>query len=196
MVDEQVSGGESAPFRCPWCSAALPAPNLEDCPSCGATLTSSTDASQLPGVTAIDHEAIARSAREALRQPRSRFLSWLSGDYAEEGPAATEAIAPPDPAVRREMLRLKLAAEIADRQAEADAIMADAAVEGRPIPSLEPEPSLDAEPSLGAEASLEAEEVSESAPPEAGTPEDAAEPAARVSDTTSETFRAGDEAPR
>ena len=80
MVDEQAAGDESAPFRCPWCSAVLPAPDLEDCPSCGATLTSTSEAA-LPGVTSIDHEAIARNAREAVRQPRSRLFSWLSGDY-------------------------------------------------------------------------------------------------------------------
>jgi hypothetical protein len=135
MVDEQQHGGESAPFRCPWCSAVLPAPDLEDCPSCGATLTSASEAA-LPGVTAIDHEAIARGAREAIRQPRSRLFSWLSGDYGEEAPAPSGAIAPPDAAVRREMLRLQVQAELADRQAEADSIIADAAVEGRPLPGL------------------------------------------------------------
>lgn len=143
MVDEQQHGGESAPFRCPWCSAVLPAPDLEDCPSCGATLTAAAEAA-LPGVTAIDHEAIARGTREAIRQPRSRLFSWLSGDYGEEAPAPSGAIAPPDAAVRREMLRLQVQAELADRQAEADSIIADAAVEGRPLPGLlgsEPEES-------------------------------------------------------
>jgi hypothetical protein len=135
MVDEQQHGGESAPFRCPWCSAVLPAPDLEDCPSCGATLTAASEAA-LPGVTAIDHEAIARGAREAIRQPRSRLFSWLSGDYGEEAAAPSGAIAPPDAAVRREMLRLQVQAELADRQAEADSIIADAAVEGRPLPGL------------------------------------------------------------
>ena len=135
MVDEQQHGGESAPFRCPWCSAVLPAPDLEDCPSCGATLTAASETA-LPGVTAIDHEAIARGTREAIRQPRSRLFSWLSGDYGEEEPAPPGAIAPPDAAVRREMLRLQVQADLADRQAEADSIIADAAVEGRPLPGL------------------------------------------------------------
>ena len=49
-----------------------------------------------------------------------------------------QAIAPPDLEVRREILRLELEAEIADKQAEADSILADAAVEGRPLPVLEP----------------------------------------------------------
>jgi len=135
MVDEQEPGGGSIAFRCPWCSAALPAGDLETCPSCGATLTSAPEAA-LPGVTAIDHEAILRATREPARQQRSRILSWLSGAYVEDAMAetsATDAIAPPDAAVRREILRLEIEAEIADRQAEADSIAADAAVEGRPI---------------------------------------------------------------
>ena len=150
MVDEQQHGGESAPYRCPWCSAVLPAPDLEDCPSCGATLTAASETA-LPGVTAIDHEAIARGTREAIRQPRSRLFSWLSGDYGEEAPAPPGAIAPPDAAVRREMLRLQVQADLADRQAEADSIIADAAVEGRPLPGL-----LGSEPEeVSAEASAE-----------------------------------------
>ena len=140
MVDERTSGGAPAAFHCPWCSATLPATNLETCPSCGATLTSAPEAA-LPGVTAVDHDAIARATREPVREPRSRFLSWLSGEYVDDGtPAAPGSIAPPDEAVRREILRLEIEAELADRQAEADSIMADAAVEGRPIPGLTDEP--------------------------------------------------------
>ena len=136
MADELTTGGGVAAFHCPWCSATLPSSDLETCPSCGATLTSAPETA-LPGITAIDHEAILRSTREPNRPQRSRILSWLSGDYVEEGttPAATpDAIAPPDPAVKREILRLEIEAELADRQAEADSIMADAAVEGLPIP--------------------------------------------------------------
>jgi hypothetical protein len=153
MADEQTSGGGSAAFRCPWCSAPLPASDLDTCPSCGATLTSGSEAA-LPGVTAIDHEAILRATREPVRQPRSRILSWLSGAYVEDSVTsepATDAIAPPDPAVRREILRLEIEAEIADRQAEADSIMADAAVEGRPIPGLD-----DAEQEVASDADAEA----------------------------------------
>jgi hypothetical protein len=137
MADELTTGGGSAAFRCPWCSAELPSDALDTCPSCGATLTSAPDAA-LPGVTAIDHEAILRSTREPNRPQRSRILSWLSGDYVEDTTPTDGgthgAIAPPDPAVKREILRLEIEAELADRQAEADSIMADAAVEGRPMP--------------------------------------------------------------
>jgi hypothetical protein len=141
MADELTTGAASAAFHCPWCSAALPSTDLEICPSCKATLssTSSTGEAALPGVTAIDHEALLRTSREP-RPQRNRIISWLSGEYVEETatPAEPQAIAPPDLAVRREILRLELEAEIADKQAEADSILADAAVEGRPLPGLEP----------------------------------------------------------
>lgn len=138
MADELTTGAPSA-FHCPWCSAALSATDLETCPSCKATLTSTGEAA-LPGVTAIDHEALLRGGREP-RQPRNRLLSWLSGEYVDDGtvPVEAGAIAPPDPAVRREILRLEIEAEIADKQAEADSILADAAVEGRAIAGLDTE---------------------------------------------------------
>jgi hypothetical protein len=137
MAEELTTGAASAAFHCPWCSAVLPSTDLESCPSCKATLTSTGEAA-LPGVTAIDHEALLRTSREP-RPQRSRILSWLSGEYVEETatPAEPQAIAPPDLEVRREILRLELEAEIADKQAEADSILADAAVEGRPLPGLE-----------------------------------------------------------
>ena len=158
MADELTTGAASAAFHCPWCSAVLPSTDLEICPSCKATLTSTGEAA-LPGVTAIDHEALLRTSREPPRPQRSRILSWLSGEYVEETatPAEPQAIAPPDLEVRREILRLELEAEIADQQAEADSIMADAAVEGRPLPGLEPVEAMDdvddAEGVLAADAS-------------------------------------------
>jgi len=152
MADELTTG--AATFHCPWCSATLPSADLETCPSCKATLTStSSGEAALPGVTAIDHEALLRTNREP-RQPRSRILSWLSGEYVDDGevPSQPDAIAPPDIAVRREILRLEIEAEIADKQAEADSIMADAAVEGRPIPVLEPDEEVADEAATEGEA--------------------------------------------
>jgi hypothetical protein len=145
MADDLTTGAASAAFHCPWCSHVLPSTDLEICPSCKATLTSTGEAA-LPGVTAIDHEALLRTSREP-RPQRNRILSWLSGEYVEETatPAEPQAIAPPDLEVRREILRLELEAEIADKQAEADSILADAAVEGRPLPGLEPVEGADVE---------------------------------------------------
>jgi hypothetical protein len=181
MADDLTSGGGSAAFRCPWCSAVLPSTDLEICPSCKATLTSTAEAA-LPGVTAIDHEAILRAGREPVRQPRSRLFSWLSGEYVEEAaaPGDPQAIAPPDLEVRREILRLEIEAELADRQAEADSILADAAVEGRPLPGPESEAGPeDAESAAVAAEGAEPTEDAQAA--EAGATDEAAE-AAEVTD--------------
>jgi hypothetical protein len=116
---------------CPWCSAAL-LPDAVVCPSCGANLVSEGDPN-VPGVTAIDAASLVRS--KTAPQPRNRLLSWISGEYQTDVPSQSEAqaIAPPDNEVRREILRLELEAEVANLQAEADAIRAEAVAEGRTI---------------------------------------------------------------
>lgn len=130
MTDESQHAGGSGASICGWCSATYHG-DPERCPSCGATLVGdpATDPS-LPGLTAIDAAQILR-AKDPVRKPRNRLLSWISGEYPEQGPTAAEAgaLAPPDPAVRREMLRLELAAEVASLQAEAEAMRADLIVE-------------------------------------------------------------------
>ena len=118
---------------CMWCSAPLASPDLERCPSCGAILTGDL-AEPLPGVTAVDAAALVRGTPTSVR-PRNRLLSWISGDYPDEAltVADTKALEPPDPAVRREMLRLELEGEVANLKAEADALVAEAAAEGRVV---------------------------------------------------------------
>src|SRR5688572_4341314 len=132
MVEETLPGGGSVVSICPWCSATYQG-DPERCPSCDATLTgdAAVDPS-LPGLTAIDAAAIVRS-KDPVKKPRNRLLSWISGEYSDQGPERADvgALAPPDPAVRREILRLELEAEVASLQAEADAMMAEAAAEGR-----------------------------------------------------------------
>ena len=114
---------------CSWCSTEV-ADGVTVCPSCGANLVADGDPN-VPGVTAVDAASIIRS--KSASQPRSRLLSWISGDYQTEQPSKAEqqAIAPPDLEVRREILRLELEAEVANLQAEADALLAEAAAEGR-----------------------------------------------------------------
>ena len=111
---------------CPWCSATLKTGREESCPSCGAALHEATE-SEVPGVTRVDHEAILK-ARTPGQRGRG-LIGWLSGEYAADAvPASLEGIAPPDEAVRREMIRLELAAlqaEAQARQAEAAAEIAD-----------------------------------------------------------------------
>ena len=138
MVDD-TRATETAGSICPWCSATYTG-EPETCPSCGAALAvdPTTDAA-LPGLTAIDAAAIVR-AKTPVARPRSRLLSWISGEYPDEAPAAADAgaLAPPDAEVRREMLRLALEAEVANLQAEADALIAEATLEGR-APEATPE---------------------------------------------------------
>ncbi len=131
MLDEATTGGSAAAPRCNWCSAPLPSDQETICPSCGATLLGDGDTS-VPGLTAIDAEAILRNARAAKAKPRSRLLGWISGEYDDEKPgtrAAPGSLAPPPADVRREMLRLELEAQVANAQAEVESMVADAAVE-------------------------------------------------------------------
>ena len=145
MVDDTPTAAGSTDTVCPWCSA-LYAGDPENCPSCGAALAvDPTTEAALPGLTAIDTAAIVRAKAPVARQ-RSRFLSWISGDYPDEPANSAEAgaLAPPDAEVRREMLRLELEAEVANLQAEADALIAEATVEGR-APTATPEDAAAAE---------------------------------------------------
>jgi hypothetical protein len=130
MVDD--TSAASAGSICPWCSARYTG-EPDTCPSCGAALAvdPATDPA-LPGLTAIDAAAIVR-AKTPVARPRNRLLSWISGEYPDETPSAVEAgaLAPPPVEVRREMLRLELEAEMANLQAEAGALLAEATADGR-----------------------------------------------------------------
>jgi hypothetical protein len=165
MVDDSHSAVESAERTCPWCSATYTG-DPEICPSCGAQLSldPTTDAA-LPGLTAIDAAAIVRSKAPVTRS-RNRLLSWISGDYPDDAVSATEAgaLQPPDLDVRREMLRLELEAEVANLQAEADALMAEASLEGRaptPADGATAAPDAADEPSVAQAAIPEATDASE-----------------------------------
>jgi hypothetical protein len=128
----EASNPDDAPVApvCTWCSAPLSAADTETCPSCGAALRVEGE-QQLPGLTAIDAEAIVR-AKNPPKQ-RSRLLSWLSGDTDDDiyRPGDAKAVAFPDLDVRREMLKLEIQADLANLQAEADAMLSEAAAEGR-----------------------------------------------------------------
>jgi hypothetical protein len=131
MLDD-VTAGDSLPVpRCTWCSAELPTDHETVCPSCGATLLGDGEP-QVPGLTAIDAEAILRNARATKAKPRGRLMSWISGDYADEsaGAAPPGSLAPPPLEVRREILLLELEAQVANAQAEVESMAADAAVAG------------------------------------------------------------------
>ena len=128
MVDSTHLPDESPDIACPWCSTAVTA-ETAPCPTCDAILNSDEE-HHLPGVTAID-AAIARGEKRPPQ--KGRFLSWFGGESPDEPttPTDPQAIAPPDDDVQREILRLQLAAQISNLQAEADSILSDALVEGR-----------------------------------------------------------------
>jgi hypothetical protein len=129
--DPSAPGAAVTAARCPWCSAELSGAASTTCPTCGAALVE-PDGS-VPGVNAMDAEAISRATRLASPIRRSRLLSWITGedDYEDEAPAPPGSLAPPPPDVRREMVRLELQAEYASLQAEAESIVSEAEAEAR-----------------------------------------------------------------
>lgn len=117
--------------RCPWCSTALPAPGIEQCPSCGAQLVTVPGSdTEIRGVTTLDAEAILR-ARSELNRPRTRLLSLITGDEVEAASAREhqESLAQPSDEVRREMARLEAEARRAAEEAERTALRAAAMAE-------------------------------------------------------------------
>jgi hypothetical protein len=135
MLDDVTPGGSVPAPRCNWCSAVLPSDHETVCPSCGATLIGDGEAA-VPGLTAIDAEAILRSARAAKTKSRSRLLGWISGEVDDDSTSTARpgSLAPPPADVRREILRLELEAQVANAQAEVESMAADDAIErGLPL---------------------------------------------------------------
>jgi hypothetical protein len=162
MLDNATTGAPTPGPRCNWCSALLPSDQEVTCPSCGATLLGDGDPS-VPGLTAIDAEAILRNARAAKTKPRGRLLSWISGDYDDSGAsvaASPGSLAPPTGDVRREMLRLEIEAQLTNAQAEVGALAADAAVEeGRSLEPLAAQADADGTPDEAVDAETAAVET-------------------------------------
>lgn len=104
---------------CPWCSATVPV-EAATCPSCGAQLREAAEG-DIPGITQIDPSAVSRARRV---KPR-RLTSWLTGDTPAEEEEIVGKIEPPSPDVRREMLKLELAAIDAELEAKAAAAAAN-----------------------------------------------------------------------
>jgi hypothetical protein len=171
MVDELTTGASAPLPRCVWCSAELPSDSETACPTCGATLIGEGE-TQVPGVTAVDAQAIVRSSHAAKTKSRSRLMSWLSGEYDEgsDKPVPPGSVSLPTPEVRREMLRLEIEAEVANLNAEVESMASEAAVESLiPIEILNaPYPSGNAAATPGAvEAGADAATGSADAAPAA-----------------------------
>ena len=98
---------------CPWCSATIPA-EASRCPSCGAALRDGAEGDVL-GVTQVDLSATSRLAR---LKPPGRIAMLLGAERTTEGPDLSGRIEPPSEEVRKEMLRLELAAIDAEIEAK------------------------------------------------------------------------------
>ena len=103
---------------CPWCSATVPVAS-STCPNCGAALRDAVDG-DIAGVTQIDPSAVLRTKRIKSRG----IAAWLVGDRESED-ASIGKVEPPSEEVRREMLRLELAAIDAELDAKAAAAEAN-----------------------------------------------------------------------
>jgi hypothetical protein len=103
---------------CPWCSATVPVA-VTNCPSCGAALRDAVDG-DIAGVTQIDPGAVLRTKRIK----RGGLAAWLVGERESEE-ASIGKVEPPSEEVRREMLRLELAAIDAELDAKAAAAEAN-----------------------------------------------------------------------
>lgn len=112
MSSGPSSGGTGETQTCPWCSAVVPAAAAK-CPSCGASLRDAADGDVL-GVTQIDPASLLRT-----RRVRSRNIAAFLGvtdEPDDSGPGGK--VEPPSEAVRKEMLRLELAAIDAEIEAK------------------------------------------------------------------------------
>lgn len=107
---------------CPWCSAAVPV-EAATCPSCGASLRDAAEGDIL-GVTQVDPAAVVRAKR--IRSRNIAAFLGVGDDPDDE--ESTGKVEPPSDAVKREMLKLELAAIDAELEAKAKEAAAQAAL--------------------------------------------------------------------
>jgi hypothetical protein len=167
----------SAGARCPWCSAPIASPNDVTCSTCGATLEADP-AIVIPGVTTIDGQHASQAA--APRKVRRTFGALFVGDDDEIQPpseAELPALAMPDADVRREMLRLRLDAELADLTARAAALASERGIPMPASPGSVPEPDAERD-TAGPPAAVTEEPLAADATPalDATPPEEDARP--------------------
>jgi len=103
---------------CPWCSASVPVA-AATCPSCGASLRDAADG-DIAGVTQVDPGAVLRAKRVKSRG----IAAWLAGERETEE-LSVGKVEPMSDEVRREMLRLELAAIDAELDAKTAAAEAN-----------------------------------------------------------------------
>lgn len=118
------ANGNGETTTCPWCSATVPVEAVT-CPSCGASLRDAAEG-EILGVTQVDPAAVARTKRIKSRNIAA-FLG-VSDDPADEDESGGK-VEPPSDEVRREMLRLELAAIDAELEAKAKEVEAQRALQ-------------------------------------------------------------------
>jgi len=93
---------------CPWCSTSIPV-DAAACPKCGAVAEGSV-AQDIPGLTVVEPKATLGPV-EGLLPDRLDPRAWLDAGHGGDA-VDPEAVRPPSEAVRREMLKIELEAEI------------------------------------------------------------------------------------
>jgi hypothetical protein len=93
---------------CPWCSTPIP-PGASACPKCGA-LVEGVVATDIPGLTVVDPKATLGVPDEGIVPDSIDVRAILSA--GDEVVANPEAIRPPSEAVRLEMRKIELEAQI------------------------------------------------------------------------------------
>jgi hypothetical protein len=94
---------------CPWCSTPIPSSN-DACPKCGAIVEGAV-AKDIPGLTVVDPTAVLGVADEGLVPDVVDPKALLRAGVYEQ-PVNPEALLPPSEAVRREMRKMELEAQI------------------------------------------------------------------------------------
>ena len=93
---------------CPWCSTPIPS-SAGACPKCGA-LVEGAIAKDIPGLTVVDPKATLGVPDEGLVPDIVDPKALLRAGY--DAPVNPEAILPPSEAVRLEMRKMELEAQI------------------------------------------------------------------------------------
>ncbi|MFI5259999.1 MAG: zinc ribbon domain-containing protein [Candidatus Limnocylindrales bacterium] len=99
---------------CPWCSTPIPA-SATACPKCGA-LVEGAIAKDIPGLTVVDPKA-KLGGGQGLVPDSVDPKTWFTAGH-DEAPVNPEAILPPSEAVRLEMRKIELEAQIENAGSE------------------------------------------------------------------------------
>jgi hypothetical protein len=118
---------------CPWCSTPIPS-TADACPKCGAIVEGAI-AKDIPGLTVVDPKAVLGIPDEGMVPDVVDPKALLrTGVY--EQPISAEALLPPSEAVRLEMRKMELEAQIENAGTELMNPKGDESIDA-PAPSEE-----------------------------------------------------------